>query len=304
MDKIRIGTRGSKLALAQAHEIRSRLLAVHSELIQRDIEIVVIKTTGDSILDRNLEDIGGKGLFTKEIEEALLEGAVDIAVHSMKDVPAHMPQGLVIDCTPEREDPRDAFISKKYASLEALPQGAVLGTSSSRRKAQLLARRPDLQIIPFRGNVLTRLEKLEKGEAVATMLAVAGLNRIELSHHITAAMNTDVLLPAVAQGAIGVQRRASDERVAELLAPLNHYQTAISVRAERAVLVALEGSCRTPLAAYAEIKGERLHLRTLLASRDGTEIFRANRMGTVDDAEAMGKDAAEELRKKGGHILS
>lgn len=303
MNTIRIGTRGSKLALAQAYEIRDRLLAAHEGLAPEAIEIIAIKTTGDRILDRNLEDIGGKGLFTKEVEEALLEGMVDIAVHSMKDVPAHYPDALVIDCTPEREDPRDAFISRTYPSLETLPQGAILGTSSSRRKAQFLAKRPDLHIVPFRGNVLTRLEKLERGEADATILAVAGLNRIALEQHITAIMDTNIVLPAVAQGALGIQRRKNDMRIASLLAPLNHKETSLQVLAERAVLVELEGSCRTPLAAFAEIHDETLRLRALLASRDGSTLFREERTGLVSDAEAMGKDVAVALRKKGRGIM-
>lgn len=303
MNKIRIGTRGSKLALAQAFEIRDRLLSTHAEFTPEDVEIVTIKTTGDKILDRNLEDIGGKGLFTKEVEEALLEGTVDIAVHSMKDVPAHYPDALVIDCTPEREDPRDAFISPTHQTLEGMPHGAVLGTSSSRRKAQILSIRPDLTIIPFRGNVLTRLEKLAKGDADATLLAIAGLNRIELSQHAKTVIDTETLLPAVAQGAIGVQRRKNDERIAALLASLNHKETAVCIQAERALLVALDGSCRTPIAALAELKGEILHFRSLLASRDGKTLYRANRTGSASDAVIMGKDAAEELRKNGGHIL-
>lgn len=304
MHKIRIGTRGSKLALAQAYEIRDRLLLYHPTFTSEDVEIVTIKTTGDKILDRNLEDIGGKGLFTKEVEEALLESTVDIAVHSMKDVPAQYPDALIIDCTPPREDPRDAFISPHAASLHALPNGAVLGTSSSRRKAQILAIRPDLNIIPFRGNVLTRLEKLSKGEAEATLLAMAGLNRIGLSEHVKAVMDTESLLPAVAQGAIGVQRRKDDERIAALLLPLNHVDTNVCIKAERALLVALDGSCRTPIAALAELRGEGLHLRALLTSRDGAEIYRVTRTGHARDAESMGKDAAAELQKKGGHILA
>ena len=303
MTLFRIGTRGSKLALAQAYEVRARLCAAHKDLSKALIKIVPIKTTGDKILDKNLEDIGGKGLFTKEVEEALINGDIDIAVHSMKDVPAINPEPLTIDCILPREDPRDAFVSLNYASLNDLPKGATLGTSSSRRKSQLLAIRPDLRIVPFRGNVITRLEKLQHGIADATLLAMAGLNRIELSHHAREAVDTEILLPAVAQGAIGIQRRKNDTDIEARLAPLNHADSAICIEAERAFLTALEGSCRTPIAAYAELKENGLFLRTLIAARDGSKIYRTTRSGALSDAEAMGKEAAEELYAMGGRAI-
>lgn len=297
---IRIGTRGSMLALAQAHEVKNRLLSAHPSLAESQIEIVPIKTTGDKILSQNLEDIGGKGLFTKEVEEALLDNTTDIGVHSMKDVPVFSPERLVIDCILPRQDPRDAFISKKYASLADLPKGAVMGTSSSRRKAQLLHTRPDLQVVTFRGNVNTRLQKLEDGVAEATLLAIAGLHRIQLAHLATEIISSDVLLPAVAQGAIGIQHRKDDARIAALLAPLNHAPTSLCVTAERAFLTTLEGSCRTPIAALAELSGDTIALRALIAARDGSVIHRTSRSGNTKDAAMLGTDAAQELRALGG----
>lgn len=297
---IRIGTRGSMLALAQANEVKQRLLKAHPSLIAEQIEIIPIKTTGDKILTQNLEDIGGKGLFTKEVEEALLEGHADIGVHSMKDVPAVNPEPLVIDCILPREDPRDAFISKKYKSLSELPHGATVGTSSSRRKAQLLTKRPDLHIVPFRGNVNTRLEKLEKGVAEATLLAIAGLKRINLADVAADIVNTDILLPAVAQGAIGIQRRKDDSNIEKLLAPLHHRPTAHCIDAERAFLITLDGSCRTPIAALAELSGDTLSMRAMIASRDGSTIHQTSRRGKIADAVMMGNDAAQELKRIGG----
>jgi hydroxymethylbilane synthase len=297
---IRIGTRGSALALAQAREVRSRLCAAHRQLTEADIEIVPIKTTGDRILDINLSEIGGKGLFTKEIEEALLAGTVDIAVHSMKDMPPHVPEGLGIACILPREDPRDAFISARFASIEALPQGAIVGTSSTRRQAQLLHMRPDLTIIPFRGNVGKRLEKLQAGMADAIILAVAGLKRIALEQHITAIIPTEQMLPAVAQGAIGIECREGDSRILSLLAAIHDEETAIRISAERAVQKVLEGSCRTPIAAYAELAGDSLHLRALIATTDGAIIHQVERRGMAADAALLGADAGSELKELGG----
>lgn len=273
--KIRIGTRGSPLALAQARQVAARLAAAH-RLADDQCELVIIKTTGDRITDRPLIEAGGKGLFTKELEEALFSGAVDLAVHSMKDVPAIVPPGLAIVAILEREDPRDAFVSLKYASLADMPSGAVVGTSSPRRRAQVLRARPDLQVVEFRGNVETRLRKLEEGVADATFLACAGLNRLGLSRHITAAMDTDVMLPAVAQGAIGIEIRADDENTARLVAPLNDRDTAICVAAERAYLSQLEGSCRTPIAGYAALADGKLHMRGEILSVDGRAVHAAD----------------------------
>jgi len=244
---LKIGTRGSPLALAQAHETRDRLAAAFS-LPDAAFEIVVIKVTGDQILDRALKEIGGKGLFTREIEEALLAGQIDIAVHSMKDMPTIQPEGLVLDCYLPREDVRDAFVSPNVARLMDLPQGAVVGSSSLRRRAQLGHRRPDLQLVEFRGNVQTRMKKLADGVAVATFLAMAGLNRLGLSDVARSAIEPEEMLPAVAQGAIGIERRLADERVQAMLAAIHHHDTGLRLAAERAFLLRLDGSCDTPIA--------------------------------------------------------
>ena len=247
---LKIGTRGSPLALAQAHETRDRLAAAFA-LPREAFEITVIKVTGDQILDRALKDIGGKGLFTREIEEALLAGDIDIAVHSMKDMPTIQPEGLVLDCYLPREDVRDAFVSPGTARLMDLPQGAVVGSSSLRRRAQLAHRRPDLQLVEFRGNVQTRMKKLADGVAAATFLAMAGLNRLGLSDVARSAIDPEEMLPAVAQGAIGIERRAADERVAAMLAAIHHGDTGLRLAAERAFLLRLDGSCETPIAGLA-----------------------------------------------------
>ncbi len=273
--KVRIGTRGSPLALAQARQVAARLAAAH-DLRLDQCELVVIKTTGDKITDRPLIEAGGKGLFTKELEEALFSGAIDLAVHSMKDVPAVIPPGLAIVAILEREDPRDAFVSLKYASLADMPAGAIVGTSSPRRRAQVLRARPDLAVVEFRGNVQTRLRKLEEGVADATFLACAGLNRLGLSQHITAVMDPSVMLPAVAQGAIGIEIRAADENTALLLQPLNDDDTSLCVSAERAYLSQLEGSCRTPIAGFAELKGDQLFMRGEILSTDGRTAYVAD----------------------------
>jgi len=291
---LRIGTRGSPLALAQAHEVQA-LLAV------RATEIVVIKTTGDTVLDRPLADIGGKGLFTKEIDEALLDGRVDFAVHSMKDLETWLPDGIVLTAVLEREDVRDVFISERADSLDSLPAGRVVGTSSLRRQAQILARRPDLRVEAFRGNVQTRMRKLKAGDADATLLALAGLRRLGLDEVATEILGPDVLLPAVAQGAIGMTCRGDDDRVRETLAVLNHQRTWDRITAERAMLAALDGSCRTPIGGLAEIgAGGALTLRGLVAKADGSEIIETTRTGPVADAEALGRDAGQELRHRAG----
>ena len=294
---LRIGTRGSPLALAQAQETRDRLRRAHA-LPEEAFEIVVIKVTGDAVQDRALSEIGGKGLFTKEIEEALIDGAIDIAVHSMKDMPTVLPDGLAIACLLPREDVRDAFISPHHRAIADLPRGAVVGTSSLRRRAQLLNRRPDLQVVEFRGNVQTRMRKLEEGVAEATFLASAGLNR--LGHPLETAIEPEEMLPAVAQGAIGIEARAGDADTLTLLAPIHHAGTATRLAAERRFLYGLDGSCRTPIAGLALIEGAQMWLRGEIVRPDGSERLTTERRGPVSDAEAMGADAADELRARGG----
>jgi len=293
---LRIGTRGSALALAQASEVRARLLAAHPGLGPDDIAVEVIRTTGDRVQDRPLAELGGKGLFTKEIEEALSAGAVDFAVHSMKDVPTALPEGLGIVALLPREDPRDAFLSPQADAPASLPAGAVVGSSSLRRQAQLLALRPDLRIVPFRGNVDTRLRKLDGGEVAATLLACAGLHRLGLAARAARPLPPEIMLPAVAQGAIGIEARLGDRRVLDLLAPLDHPETATAVAAERALLRTLDGSCRTPIAALARLDGERLTLAAEILRPDGSGRLTARREGPAADAEAMGLDAGAELR--------
>jgi hydroxymethylbilane synthase len=297
--RIRIGTRGSPLALAQAHQVAARLAAAH-DLAPEHCEIVIIKTTGDRVTDRPLIEAGGKGLFTKELEEALFAGEIDLAVHSMKDMPALLPDGLIIAAILEREDPRDAFVSLKYASLSAMPAGAVVGTSSPRRQAQVLRTRPDLRIVGFRGNVQTRLRKLEEGVADATFLACAGLNRLGLAQHITAAMQTDVMLPAVAQGAIGIEINLNDADTARLLAPLNDVPTALCVAAERAYLARLEGSCRTPIAGLAELSDGQLRLRAEILTPDGAHVAVAEGVAEAEDAVRLGEQVAAEVLGRAG----
>ncbi|MBT4691700.1 MAG: hydroxymethylbilane synthase [Rhodospirillaceae bacterium] len=302
-DNIRIGTRGSPLALAQAEEVKSCLLAAHTALTANAVEIVVIATTGDQIQSKPLKEFGGKGLFTKEIEEALLVGDIHMAVHSMKDVPTELPAGLGIVCLLPREDPRDGFLSPIAKSLADLPQGAVVGSSSLRRVAQVRHVRPDLQVVNFRGNVNTRMRKLSEGVAQATFLACAGLNRLGMSERITAPVPVDVMLPAVAQAVIGVETRLDDDATIALLQPLHHLETDYCVAAERALLAALDGSCRTPIAALAELQGDRLTLRAQILREDGSESLETQREGPVVDvaeAAAMGRDAGEELRGRAG----
>lgn len=296
---LRIGTRGSVLALAQAHETRDRLMAAHGLPLDA-FRIVPIKTTGDRVLDRPLSQIGGKGLFTREIEEALTEGAIDIAVHSMKDMPTLQPDGLVIDCLLPREDVRDAFVSPHVASIGALPHGAVVGSSSLRRRAQLAHRRPDLQLVEFRGNVQTRLQKLADGVAVATFLAMAGLSRLDMRHVAQGAIEPDEMLPAVAQGAIGIERRAEDQDCTALLAAINDPLTALRIAAERAFLRRLDGSCQTPIAGLATLDGNRMTLRGEILRPDGSEVVAAGREGSASDGPLMGVDLAEELLSRAG----
>lgn len=299
---IRIGTRGSALALAQAHEVRSRLMAAHG-LSESAFEICVIKTTGDIILDRPLAEVGGKGLFTKEIEEALIANEIDFAVHSMKDVQTALPDGLSIVATLPREDVRDAFISLKYKSIDDLPRGATVGTSSLRRQAQIKRLRPDLTVVGFRGNVQTRLKKLEDNVADATFLACAGLRRLGLADRITAAVPVELMLPAVAQGAIGIEARLGDDGTLRLIAPLNHEATAICVTAERAFLTRLEGSCRTPIAGLAQLTADSISFRGMTLSPDGVKCVDGAITGAPREAAALGTAMAEDILSRGGRDI-
>ncbi|KAH7569814.1 hypothetical protein JRO89_XS05G0003300 [Xanthoceras sorbifolium] len=335
---IRIGTRGryfiylfiivkdSPLALAQAHETRDELMALHPELSEEGaIKIVIIKTTGDKILSQPLADIGGKGLFTKEIDEALINSEIDIAVHSMKDVPTYLPEKTILPCNLQREDVRDAFISLSAASLNELPAGSVIGTASLRRKSQILHRYPSLDAVVgnislsqevalkeflyivvlenFRGNVQTRLRKLNEGVVQATLLALAGLKRLNMTEHVTNILSIDDMLPAVAQGAIGIACRSNDEKMADYLASLNHEETRLAVACERAFLETLDGSCRTPIAGYAskDENGDCV-FKGLVASPDGTRVLETSRKGpyALQDMILMGKDAGQELLSQAG----
>ena len=298
---LRIGTRGSPLAMAQTLEARDKLAAANADLAHPGaIEVMEIKTTGDAILDRPLAEVGGKGLFTKELDAAILDGRVDIAVHSIKDVETFLPDGVELAACLEREDPRDAFLSLKAPSLAELPAGSVIGSASLRRQAQILARRPDLEVTLLRGNVQTRLGKLADGVVDATLLAYAGLRRLGLADKASAVLEPEEMLPAVGQGAIGITCRADDARVQGWLATINHVETQIRVTAERALLAALDGSCRTPTGGLAEIDGDRLRLRGLVARADGSEIFETERTGILADAAALGDDAGRELRQRAG----
>ena len=297
---LRIGTRGSPLALAQANMVRDQLRAAHG-LAEEDVTLTVIKTTGDKMLDGPLADLGGKGLFTKEIEEALLENRIDLAVHSMKDMSTVYPDGLHVPSILVREDPRDVFLSPRASSLAGLPAGAVVGSASLRRQAQILNLRPDLKVTVLRGNVQTRLRKLERGEVDATLLALAGLKRLGMAGTETAILEVEEMLPAVAQGAIGIECRTGDRRVRDCLAPLNDPDTATCIAAERAMLAVLDGSCRTPIAGLAQLDDTgSLHLRALVASPNGRLLFRAERTGDAGDAVALGADTGAELLARAG----
>jgi hydroxymethylbilane synthase len=295
---LRIGTRGSPLALAQARETRARLMAAH-DLPEAAFEIVVIRTTGDRVQDRPLAELGGKGLFTREIEAALIAGDIDIAVHSMKDMPTLQPDGLAITCLLPREDVRDAFVTLGQAPLAALPAGAVVGTSSLRRRAQLLNRRPDLRVVEFRGSVETRLRKLADGIAAATFLAMAGLNRLGIAAPAMP-IGSDEMLPAVAQGAIGIEQRGDDATAAALLAPIHDAPTGIRLAAERAFLAGLDGSCQTPIAGLAELAHGRVRLRGEILRPDGSERLACVHEAGEAEAEAVGHAAAQELRGRAG----
>jgi hydroxymethylbilane synthase len=296
---LRIGTRGSPLALAQAEETRLRLETAFPELAGA-IAIEVISTTGDRIQDRPLAEIGGKGLFTKEIDQAQLENRVDIAVHSMKDVPTVLPDGLVLAAFLPREDVRDALISSKGRSLADLPEGAVVGSASLRRAAQVLRRRPDLSVIPFRGNVQTRLRKLAEGQVDATLLAMAGLNRLKLMPDTAVPLSVEEMLPAVAQGAIGITCRSDDGRALSYLAALDDAPTRCRVVAERAFLAVLDGSCRTPIAGLALVDGDRLTLTGMILRPDGTKAFDVVASGHCLDPHGVGERGGQTLLELAG----
>ncbi len=295
-ETIRIATRKSPLALWQAEHVADALRAAHPGL---QVEILGMSTQGDKILDTPLAKIGGKGLFVKELETRMLEGDADIAVHSMKDVPVELPEGLHLPVIMQREDPRDAFVSNRHASLDELPEGAVVGTSSLRRQCQLADRRPDLQIRSLRGNVNTRLRKLDEGEYDAVILAAAGLIRLGFAERIRSPIDPADSLPAIGQGAVGIECRADDARVNALLAPLHHPDTADRVRAERAMNARLEGGCQVPIGGHAVLEGDTLWLRGLVGTVDGSEIVRGEIRGPRDQAEALGTALAEELLAHG-----
>ena len=300
-EKVRIGTRGSPLALAQAEETRARLAEIHQRP-ETDFQIVVIKTMGDAILDRPLSEVGGKGLFTKEIEQALIDGDIDLAVHSMKDVPTFLPDGLMISTLLPRAPVTDALIGDGVRDLSDLPQGATVGSSSLRRRAQLLAMRPDLNLVEFRGNVQTRLRKLKDGVAAATLLARAGLGRLgmdDLGHDIPIGR----MLPAVAQGAIGIEIRNDDAATRDLLEPIHHVTTAVELAAERAFLRILDGSCRTPIAGLGRLSGQTLAFSGEVLSPDGKRRLTIEVSGPADNAVTMGEDAAQSLLDQGAADL-
>jgi len=297
LEKLVIGTRGSPLALAQANEVRNKILS-SNDLNPDQVEIEVIKTSGDKFLNTSLSKIGGKGLFTKEIQQALIDKRIDIAVHSMKDVETELPEKLVISTILEREDVRDSFISRKYSSIAELPMGSVVGTSSLRRKAQLLNKRNDLEVVEFRGNVQKRLEKLDKNVAVATFLATAGLNRLGLEKLINP-ISTDEMLPAVAQGAIGIEHLYSD-KIEEILAPLNDSVSKKRVEAERAFLRELDGSCRTPIGGLAQKNNEEFKFMGEIISADGKEKIHDVWQGDWAMSEEIGREAGREIKSRGG----
>lgn len=303
--KLKIGTRASPLALAQSRQIAQALAEAHGwEPPPGEdggpVELVRITTTGDRVRDRSLAAIGGKGLFTKEIEQALLDGAVDLAVHSLKDMPSELPPGLVIAAVIEREDPRDAFVGGAAPRLAELPKGAAVGTGSPRRRAQLLALRPDLHVTDLRGNVHTRLERVRSGALDGTLLALAGLRRLGLEGEATEIMPPENMLPAVGQGVICVETRADDGKTRALLELIHHAPTAVAVAAERAFLARLDGSCRTPIAGLAEARGGEVRLRGAVYAPDGRRVFTAARSGAAADAERLGREAADEIRHRAG----
>lgn len=297
---IRIGSRGSPLALRQAHEVRDRLVAAHA-LDPESVSVEAIATSGDRIQDRPLREMGGKALFTKEIEQALLDGAIDLAVHSVKDMESGLPAGLGLVAMLEREDPRDVLIAREAKRLGDLPQGARLGTASLRRQAQAKRRRPDLNVVTLRGNVETRLKKLADGEADATLLALAGLKRLGLEDRAVAILEPEEMLPAAGQGAVGIEIRTRDDELRDLVAAIHHPATGVCIVAERAFLGRLEGSCRTPIAVLARLEGERLHLDGRVLTPDGAACYEVGRDAHASEAEAMGLDAAADIISRAGH---
>ena len=297
---LKIATRKSPLALWQANFVKDRLEALYPEL---QVELVPMSTQGDKILDTPLAKVGGKGLFVKELETAMLEGRADIAVHSMKDVPVEFPEGLGLHTICEREDPRDAFVSNRFGQIDELPQGAVVGTSSLRRQCQLRAARPDLVIRDLRGNVNTRLAKLDAGEYDAIILAAAGLKRLEMAHRITAFIEPEQSLPANGQGAVGIECRLDDHELHALLAPLEHPETRIRVLTERAMNRALQGGCQVPIGAYALVQGEEVWLRGLVGSPDGSRVIRDEIRGPLAEGEALGERLARRLLADGADAI-
>lgn len=296
---LRIGTRGSALALAQAYETRARLMQAHA-LPEEAFEIVVIKTSGDQIQDRPLSEVGGKGLFTKEIEDAMLDGRIDLAVHSSKDMPTVLPDGLILSAFLPREDVRDAFISPKAKTLQDLPQGAVVGSSSLRRQAMIKRLRPDIDVVMYRGNVQTRLRKLEEGAVDATLLAYAGLKRLGLADVVTSLLEPEEFLPAVGQGAICIESRENDAETLRLLAAIHDPETQVRLDAERAFLAVLDGSCRTPIGGLALVDGEKISFRGTVLKPDGSEVHSIAREGSVSDATMIGREAGEALKAMAG----
>ncbi|ABK43258.1 hydroxymethylbilane synthase [Magnetococcus marinus MC-1] len=297
---VRIGTRGSALAVWQAEWVKSQLQAHHPGII---VELELIKTKGDKILDVPLAKVGGKGLFVKELEEAMLDGRVDLAVHSMKDVPAEFPDGLMLGPILKREDPRDALLSIHYQSLAELPQGALIGSSSLRRQSQIKAKRPDLRLDWLRGNVGTRIQKLVEGQFDAIILAAAGVKRLGLTEHVVQYLEPEEMLPAVGQGAVGIEHRVDDARIATLLAPLYHKETHSCVTAERAFLAKLEGGCQVPIAGYATLHEDTLTLRGLVAEVEGGRVVQAQCQGPRADAYRMGQQLATQLLEAGGGAI-
>eukprot|EP00549_Striatella_unipunctata_P023878 CAMPEP_0118702722 /NCGR_PEP_ID=MMETSP0800-20121206/18070_1 /TAXON_ID=210618 ORGANISM="Striatella unipunctata, Strain CCMP2910" /NCGR_SAMPLE_ID=MMETSP0800 /ASSEMBLY_ACC=CAM_ASM_000638 /LENGTH=329 /DNA_ID=CAMNT_0006603997 /DNA_START=163 /DNA_END=1152 /DNA_ORIENTATION=+ len=300
---LRIGTRGSPLAMAQAFETRKRLQEAFPELNEDDaIQICVMKTQGDMILDKSLMELGGKGLFTKELDTALLGNEVDICVHSMKDVPTWLPEGTVLPCTLPREDTNDAFIHKdgSVKTIAELPDNSVIGTASLRRQAQLMAKNPTFKCVNFRGNVQTRLRKLNDGVVDATLLAIAGLKRMDMDGCATAVLDWEEMLPAVAQGAIGIQCRSDDEKSLKYIGALNHAPTKACVDCERAFLEALDGNCKTPIAGQARIIDDKIVFRGLIAMPDGSQKFEITKEGAIEDAKVIGRTAGEEIKAEAG----
>jgi hydroxymethylbilane synthase len=296
---LRIGTRGSPLALAQAYETRKRLTKA-LDISEDSFEIVVISTSGDRILDRPLKEVGGKGLFTKEIEQDMLDGKINIAVHSMKDMPVEQPDGLTLGCYLPREDVRDAFVSSRYKNVNELPSGSKVGTSSLRRKAQLKFTRPDLEVVEFRGNVQTRLKKLKDGVATCTFLAMAGLNRLGLEEVAQSTMNPNEMLPAIAQGAIGIEWREEDRQISDILKKIHHEETGQRLNTERAFLAELDGSCQTPIAGLAIIEGSSLKFTGQVLRTDGSESIAETAFGDIEDGPRLGREMAQKILSQAG----